>query len=283
MNASTPQSEPVQVGKQDLLWHRWRPPTPSLRGAFFFLHGQGDYGLRYQEVAEVFLEAGIAFTICDLPGHGLSPGKRGHIPSLDLVQEVARLGLAEARALVPDQPVGFGGHSAGGLLALYLLGELEEQPDFSWVSSPLLQPQANQAGWKYQVLRAFSYLLPQLTLPTGVSGDDCRIDSPEGRPAHYEQFHTRISLQWAQQLITIAGMVRDHPERLPTELPLFLTQGGIDPVCPPSFCQDLASKLTQIKLKTKFYPEGRHEPFSDVCREEVFADLRAWLDETLDS
>lgn len=282
MNAITPQSEPIKFGNENLIWHRWHPADQAFKGALFLLHGQGDYGLRYQQVAEAFLNAGIAFATCDLPGHGLSSGKRGHIPSPDLVKQVARHGLEEARALVPGKPVGLGGHSAGGLLALHLLGELEEQPDFSWISSPLLRPRVGQSDWKYQMLRTLSYLLPQLTVSTGVSGDHCRITPPE-QPSHSDQFHSRISLQWGRQLIAMARTVRNHLERLPKDLPLLLTQGGSDPICPVSFSQDLASKLTQVNLQFQIYPNARHEPFADTDQDEVLADLSAWLSQMTDS
>ena len=140
MNLISPTSELRDVKGHSLMWHKWHPEGMEPQGSFLLLHGQGDYGQRYNEVADAFLKLqGIIFMVCDLPGHGLSEGKRGHIPSWELAKEVAELALAEGRSLAPNKPAGIGGHSMGGLLALFLLGELEQSPDFSWISSPLLK------------------------------------------------------------------------------------------------------------------------------------------------
>lgn len=263
-----------------MAWHRWQPDEGELRGAAFFLHGQGDYGERYQEIAEVFASEGVAFATCDLPGHGRSPGRRGHIPSVEIVKEVSEIGMREARELAPGKPVGFGGHSVGGLLALYLLGEMEA-PDFSWISSPLLSAEAGQPAWKATLLRPLSHLFPTMTLSTGVVAEMCREYLPGESPQDHLQFHNRISLSWGRTLIDLSKLVREHPERLPTETALLLSQGGRDRICPPEFCKDFAAKISRENFQFVFYPEARHEPFSDEQREEVFTDIRHWLKKIL--
>ena len=277
MNSISPSSEERVIAGHQLTWHRWHPEGTEFKGALFFLHGQGDYGERYQEVANFFLSEGIAFAVCDLPGHGRSAGKRGHVPSVDLVQEIAVAGMAEARALVPNKPVGFGGHSAGGLLALYLLGELEDKPDFSWISSPLLKPEAKQAHWKHHLLRPFSQMAPSFILSTGVSPDMCRTNFEEKERKTENQFHSRISLSWGLTLIKIGEIVRTQTERLPSPLPIFLSQGKSDPICPPQYCEELTQRLQRSDLELSLYPDTRHEPFADKHKEQVFADLRDWL------
>ncbi|MGJ8725627.1 MAG: alpha/beta fold hydrolase [Roseibacillus sp.] len=281
MNSISPSSEEREIAGHRLTWHRWHPEGIDFKAALFFLHGQGDYGERYQEVAEFFLGEGIAFATCDLPGHGRTAGKRGHIPSWELVKEVSDAGMAEARALVPHKPVGFGGHSVGGLLALFLLGELEDKPDFSWISSPLLKPEAGQPHWKYRLLGPLSHLLPSLTLSTGVSPSMCREDFEEELSNSEHQFHSRISLSWGRTLIELAEVVGTQPERLPSPLPIILTQGKSDPICPPQYCEELAHRLQRDDLKLILYPETRHEPFADKCRDKVFDDLRDWLSKTI--
>ena len=277
MNSISLSSEEREIAGHRLMWHRWHPEGTEFKGALFFLHGQGDYGERYQEVAEFFLSEGIAFATCDLPGHGRTGGRRGHVPSWQLVREISAAGMAEARALVPGKPVGFGGHSVGGLLALFLLGELEEKPDFSWISSPLLKPIAGQPLWKYHILRSLSYLFPSFTLSTGTTPNLCRV-GPEDEPSMRElYYHRRISLGWGRTLVELAEIVCTQPERLPGPLPIALTQGKSDRVCPSEYCEEFARRLQRDDLKLFLYPDAKHEPFADEAQEEVFTDLREWL------
>ena len=259
------------------MWHRWHPKDFDYKGAFFLLHGLGDYGQRYQELADFFLTQGIAFATCDLPGHGLSQGKRGHIPSWKIIKEISEHGLAEARALVPGKPIGFGGHSAGGLLALFLLGELQSRPDFSWISSPLLNPRAEQPRWKYNLVRNFSYLFPSMTLSTGVTAEMCRRNTKQEKAEHFGQFHSQVSLHFARILVEIAEVVQTQPEHLPSPLPLLITQGKSDPACSYQFCEELVARLQREDLQLILYPDARHEPFADESKEEVMLDLAQWF------
>lgn len=281
MNSTLPSSEVREIAGHKLTWHRWHPTDKPLKAAIFFLHGQGDYGERYQEIADFLLKQGIAFATCDLPGHGTSSGKRGHVPSLEIVETIATQGLIEARALVPNKPVGLGGHSVGGLLALYLLGELKEEPDFSWISSPLLKPEDGKPAWKNKLIRPLSSLFPSFTISTGVTADMCRQYLPGESETTHLLFHNRISLSWAHALIKLAEVVRTQPERLTSEKPLLITQGGKDPICPAEFCQELVSRIQRDNLQLFIYPKARHEPFADEGREEVFANLGDWLSKTI--
>lgn len=281
MNSISPSSEERVIGGHRLVWHRWHSEEVEYRGALFFLHGQGDFSERYQEVAQFFLNRGIAFSTCDWPGHGRSSGKKGHVPSWQLIREITTQGLAEARALVPGKPVGLAGHSVGGLLALYLLGELDDRPDFAWISSPCLKPDARLPTWRVSLLRILSHLLPSLTISTGVSAEMCRESFEEELINREHLFHSRISLAWARTLLELAERVRTQPEHIPSPLPLIVTQGEDDQICPPQYCQEFVNLLQRDDLEFKLYPDTRHESFSDKCRETFFADVGDWFDQTL--
>ncbi len=281
MNLISPSSEEQEIAGHKLMWHRWHPVDTECKGAFFFLHGLGDYGQRYSEIADVFLKEGIAFTICDLPGHGLSHGKRGHVPSWEIVKKISEQGIKEAKALAPNKPIGFGGHSMGGLLALFLLGEFHKPPDFCWISSPLLKPEATKSNWKLHLLRYLSHLFPTLTVSTEVKTEMCRQSTDSTQAEHLSQFHRRISFSWVRLILEMAEVVRTQPERLPSSFPILMTQGKNDPVCPSQFCEELVARLQRKDLKLILYPKARHEPFADTCKEQVFADLREWLKQSL--
>ncbi|MFM7266638.1 MAG: alpha/beta hydrolase, partial [Cyanobium sp.] len=63
-----------------LVLHTWSAPVPS-RGVLMAVHGIGGHGAPFRRLAEALAPQGWAVWAPDLPGHGLSPGPRGWVPS----------------------------------------------------------------------------------------------------------------------------------------------------------------------------------------------------------
>ena len=66
------------------------------------VHGIGEYGGRFDRVAEAFREKNMAVLAFDLRGHGKSLGKRGHCaPRKDVLSDVSTL-IEYAQAIYPE-------------------------------------------------------------------------------------------------------------------------------------------------------------------------------------
>ena len=75
---------------------RWWP-VDAPQGVVVLIHGLGEHSGRYGHVARRLNQAGFAVLAPDLPGHGLSEGKRGHFPSYEAVLALLGQALEEAR------------------------------------------------------------------------------------------------------------------------------------------------------------------------------------------
>jgi len=256
----------------------------DIRAATFHLHGQGDYTERYDEIMELFTQEGIACVSTDLPGHGRSEGKRGRISGFGLVDRIAQSNREICRKLCPESrgPLGILGHSAGGLMALRELLLRPNLYTFSWISSPLIQPEANQNPILIHLAPILARLFPGLTVSTGVTSDDCVHPGNDAEPGPERDealFHARISLGWGYAMILAARDLRSQIVSHPPSLPLLLTQGGSDPICPPEYLREVLSRATIPNLRYCEFPEALHEPFADSGKDEVFATIKAWLKE----
>ncbi|MBI3171559.1 MAG: alpha/beta hydrolase, partial [Hydrocarboniphaga effusa] len=84
-------------------------------------------------------------------------------------------------------------------------------------------------------------------------------------------------------LLEYAGKLTEPARlrRIPKSLPVLLMAGGDDPVCAgPRGPRALERSYRASGLRaitTRIYPQGRHELFNDLCREEATAELISWI------
>lgn len=278
--------ESQKVMVRGVLLHRIiiHPEAPvPVRAVAIFYHGQGGYAERYPEVLEVFTKQGIRCIITDLPGHGRSPGRRGHVGDENMLDALVRSSLKE----VGEFPHGIMGHSMGGLLALrhlVLAGKgLLPEPSFGWVSSPLVDPGGGRPSWFRKMVSILAPVFPWLTVSTGVTSAMCRVvDNTEKTITSAEKpelqlWHCRVSLVWGMFLIKTGEWLQETASYVSKDIPLLMTQGGDDPVCPPRKSQELFDKLGS-ENKTYVEVEGSlHEPFSSTGKQQFYDALEQWV------
>lgn len=256
--------------------------STAVRASAIFYHGQGDYAERYIDVLHVFTRRGIRCIITELPGHGHSPGRRGHCGDEALLDAVVRDTLME----IGDLPYGVAGHSMGGLLALRHLIHSGRghypQPAFAWLSSTLLSPGIRHPGWYKAAMRFLAMIMPGLTITTGVTPQMCRVnphapEKPLPVPKH-ELWHRRVSLRWAAALMDFAQLARDHVSDVSETVPIIYTQGAEDPVCPAETARAFFATMPGENKSYHEFEGMLHEPFNGVGNEQLFTALEAWLD-----
>lgn len=256
-----------------------------------FYHGQGDYAERYLQVLHPFVDRGIRCFITDLPGHGYSPGIRGHCGDAELLDAVIENTLQYFNR-GEDLPYGVMGHSMGGLLAarhLVLAGQGKlPTPRFAWLSSPLVNPSRGRRPAFLRMARLLAPLVPGLTFSTHVKPenfspeidevltDDVAIDGV--CITKHKSWHNRVSLGWGTALLDFADFIHEHAADTAVETALLCTQGKQDWVCPANLTKEF---YDLISVKSKRYEEIeklRHEPFSGEGSEHLFCALETWID-----
>ncbi|MGJ8695930.1 MAG: alpha/beta fold hydrolase [Verrucomicrobiaceae bacterium] len=246
-------------------------PEGTSKATLVFFHGQGDFIDRYPDTLEIFVEKGVTCILIDLPGHGQSPGKRGHIPGFPFVDSL----LANTLENVSG-PVGIAGHSMGGLLALRAYLQNPDHFAFAWFSSPILDPARQGTPWMRTILPLVARLFPWITWSTGVKAEQCRPVSNDTPSSEESLYHSKISLGWALDLINAANEVQQAFLSLPTDRPALFTQGGADPICPPELLRQQLDKLPSGKVTYCEIPDALHEPFNGDHRDQLRAALANW-------
>lgn len=257
-------------------------PTGNIRGGLVFFHGQGDFIDRYPDILEPFVLAGYQCLLTDLPGHGRSPGKRGHVPGLPFVEHLLTDSISHLTG-----PTLIAGHSMGGLLALHFFLRQPCQFAAAWLSSPLLRVIDRAAPWLRALLPLLSKVAPRLTVGTGVKREQCEApldDSSHPEPDHEALYHSRISLSWGSDLCEASDTVWQRAERLGgADLPLLFTQGQDDEICPPEILREFLQLSGSTRHQLHLIAQARHEPFRDPTREVLLAILQKWIESELTS
>jgi alpha-beta hydrolase superfamily lysophospholipase len=259
-----------------LFRHTWMPEG-NPRAVFLIVHGFVEHGGRHAWHAGKLAELGYAVHAFDLRGHGRSAGSRVYVHRFDAyVDDLDRL-VASIRLETPDRPMFVFGHSMGGAIAA--LWAIDRQPDIAGVI--LSAPALCVAPRVFPVLRRFARFvgrwLPRLRLVRfgcrNLSRDETVVAAFRSDPL---VFHGRFPVRTGAEILQAGRRVIDRAAALVA--PLLILQGTGDRVVDPLGPEELVRRAgTGDKMLLRY--EGLfHELLSEPEREQVFADLAAWLD-----
>lgn len=246
------------------------------------IHGMGEHSGRYLHLPHYLQGSVRAVHVFDLRGHGRSEGVRGHVERFDsLVDDCAfvvrrfhesvlkKFGRAEVHLL---------GHSLGGHLALRTALLNPDLPVRTLqVSAPFLGLHADVPLFKRLGAQTLARVWGSLQLDTGLDARGiCR--DPEVVSAYLNDrlVHGKMTPRFFAGLTRamVDTLSRDHGIEPPLQMLVPLADRIVDSEASQRFFRRL--KHRDKRLKT--YPGCYHEPMNEPCKEEVFADIRSWID-----
>ena len=271
--------------------YRWDPDGPP-RAAVQLTHGMGEHARRYEHVAGALNDAGFVVYAQDHRGHGASARGQGADPEAlgdlgkgswaGLVDDIGLLS-AHIRAEHPGLPLILLGHSMGsfavqqylfdhsgdadgvvltGTAAIDLLEsalDLDQPIDLSAFNAPF-QPARTDYDW--------------------LSRDQAMVDAYVADPRcgfGIDTGSARAMFAGARRGADPAQVAAIRPD-----LPLYIAVGEADPVngglalLTPLAERYRAAGLADVTVRT--YPGARHEILNETNRDQVIAELIAWVD-----
>jgi alpha-beta hydrolase superfamily lysophospholipase len=271
--------------------YRWAP-SGEARAVVQLTHGMGEHALRYADLAAVLNAEGYAVYAQDHRGHGAtaaSEAAQGQIgadgwtglvndigalrrlatsehPGLPLVLLGHSMGSFAVQQYLPEHATGLAGVVLTGTAAIDLLEpamNLDVPMDLSSFNAPFDNAPFEPARTDYDWL----------------SRDDAQVD------AYVADSRCGFGLDVEASKAMFAGAAPlADPERMkavPSDLPIYVAVGSMDPVNGQLvLAQALVARYLQAGVKDvtfKVYAEARHEVFNETNRDEVVADLVAWL------
>ncbi|MBR3286693.1 MAG: alpha/beta fold hydrolase [Bacteroidales bacterium] len=293
------------------IWHPDREPEAIV----LMEHGIGEHIGIYQDWAARFCAQGFIFAGFDLRGHGLSSGKRGHVPGKAAVFDINAI-VKYLNEMFPLLPIYLYGHSFGGNAVLYYALQYPASPISGIVaSSPTLEvaPPAHQTLTKMAGLLV--HIMPMATFKIGMKSSDLTereaeeekkkamtVPAVPAKPEEGEEtgnpedgaeenaaeedaqdknstddplLHQYISVK------TYYDMTRQAKEILNAtaadfHVPVLVMHGVDDPLALQLGSVQLATHLGK-RAQLKLWKRARHELHRESNNDEVFACVLQWI------
>lgn len=253
-------------------------PGERMRAVIIMVHGLGEHILRYEEWGVKFNEKDIGFAGVDIPGHGRSDGKRGHIKSFNDLYEMLDILINEANKTFHNLPVFIYGHSLGGNVVLSYI--LKHSPDIKGaiVTSPWLRLAFEPSKLKIRAATLMRYILPSMIQPSGLIVEHLSHDSKVVDKYRNDSLvHGKISVRLFSEAVKSADYALSHADDL--KMPLLIMHGDSDLITSYGATAEFAEKTSLAQMK--IWKGGYHELHNEHFRNEVFDTITEWIERIL--
>ncbi|HON60036.1 MAG TPA: lysophospholipase [Smithella sp.] len=291
----------------EIFTYRWTPQEAAMRGVVQIAHGMAEHAARYERFAEALTRAGYAVYANDHRGHGKTAGsldKIGYFADENGWEKVVR-DLHTLTDIVKQEmsgkPVFLFGHSMGSFLArhyamlygseisgLILSGTGADPGLLGKMGLLIAKMDAKLHGRKAKsdIMNKLSFgafnkaFKPNRTEYDWLSRDHAEVDKYIRDPWCGAVFSAGFFCDMLRGLAVIHQ--KANIARIPKTLPVYIFSGAKDPV--GANTKGVLKVYNALKnagiqdITLKFYDDGRHEMLNEINREEVFADVVAWLE-----
>jgi alpha-beta hydrolase superfamily lysophospholipase len=266
--------------------YRWDPENPP-RAAVQITHGMGEHARRYDHVAQALTAAGFVVYAQDHRGHGASsdPASYGDLGPGSWDALVDDIGLLSGiiRDDHADLPLILLAHSMGSFAAQQYLLDHSADVDAVVLTGTavidLLEP-ALDLSQPLSLAMFNAAFEPARTDFDWLSRDEAIVDAYIADPGCGFGIDARATAAMFAGARRLADPAQVAAMR--SDLPVYIAAGENDPVngglalLTPLTDRYQAAGLDDVTVRV--YPGARHEILNETNRDEVIAELNAWLD-----
>ncbi len=295
-------------GKTQIHAVKWIPESGEYQAVLQITHGMVEYIERYRAFAEYLNDQGFLVVGHDHLGHGASVGSEedwGYFsdehPSGTLVADMHQLRVKTQKEN-PGLPYFMLGHSMGsymlrkyisrhgeGLAGAVIMGTGSVPDATTKMGLRMLKLIAAFRGWHYRsrLMQSLSYSKPYQKYD--LYGRDYANSWLSKNVENVRQYYADPRCTFLFTLNGYRGLMEavlydnqmENVKKVPKDLPLFFVSGKDDPV------GDLGEGVLRVyqmfreagaeDITYKLYENDRHEILNETDREQVYADIAAWL------
>jgi acylglycerol lipase len=262
------------VGGIKIFTREWQP-TGKPHGVVVISHGLNAHSGLYEWAAQQLTANGLAVHALDHRGRGRSEGERFFVKKFaewttDLATFIDRVKTRE-----PGLPVFLLGHSAGGVIACAYT--LEHQDEIAGLICEDFAYQVPAPGVALAIIKGVSHVAPHAHV-LKLKNEDFSRDPAVVAALNADPLIANES----QPSETVAELVRADQLLAKSfqqiTLPLLILHGTADNVTKPSGSKEFFDKAGSRDKTLKLYEGHFHDLLADIGKQQVMADIQAWID-----
>jgi alpha-beta hydrolase superfamily lysophospholipase len=233
----------------------------------------------YEWAAQQFTSNGLAVYALDHRGRGRSEGERFFVKKFaDWTKDLATF-IDIVKTREPGLPVFLLGHSAGGVIACGYA--LEHQDEITGLICEDFAYQVPAPDIALAIVKGVSHVAPHARVfklkNEDFSRDPAVVAAMNADPLlanESQPAETMAELARADQLLGKSFQL--------ITLPLLILHGTADKVTKPSGSREFYEKAGSSDKTLKLYEGHFHDLLADVGKQQVMADIQAWIDAHLE-
>ena len=251
-----------------------REVPEQARAAAVIVHGLCEHQGRYDYLADLFHQAGIATYRFDHRGHGRSEGERTYYEDFNELLDDTNVIVDMAIAENPDLPVFLIGHSMGGFTVALYGAKYPDKRLRGLITSGALTK--DNGGLITGVPKDLD---PHTLLPNELGAGVCSVaevvDWYGKDPYNTKTFTTGLCYAICGGLDWFNGAVRDFT------YPVLMLHGEKDGLVSVKDTYDFFAEAPSKDKQMKIYGGLFHEIFNEYCRDEVIGDAVHWIEKRI--
>ena len=258
------------------LYYQCWLPTGDTKAILLVVNGLAEHSGRYTNLVNRFVPKGYGVYSHDHRGHGKSEGLRCYVDRFSDYVSDLRTFFDIVRGQHGDTKIFLVGHSMGGTIATAYAVDHQDELAGLLLSGASVTVSSTVPPTLIAVARVLSAVLPKMGTmvldASAISRDQAVVDAYVNDPLVYRG---KIRARTGAELIKIW---QELPAQMPQiNLPILIMHGTADQLSDPEGSRMLYERVGSKDKTLKLYEGFYHEIFNEPEREQVFADMEAWL------
>ncbi len=258
----------------NIFYRSWQP-VGRPRAVVVINHGFNSHGGHYLWTADQFAKAGFAVFAIDMRGRGKSEGRRFFVRHVDEHTADLHKMVKIAKEANPGLPLFLLGHSAGGVVACTYA--LQHQEELAGLICESFAFQLPVPGFLLSIIKFTALLAPGLPMfklrMKDFSRDPAVVAALLADPLIKDEAQPAAT---GKALVEAAERLRVSFPRI--TLPVLIMHGTGDKATMYQGSQFFFDTAGSNDKTLKLYDGHYHDLLNDYGKEEVFADIRGWID-----